>query len=75
MSETLAFDRVLVIENGRLAEDGSPAALAGQSGSRYASLLAAERSVRDELWSGKIWRRHWLEGGKLVEHSFEGTPS
>jgi ATP-binding cassette subfamily B protein len=73
VSETLPFDRVLVIENGRLAEDGSPAELARQSGSRYASLLAAEQAVREELWSGKIWRRQWLEDGRLVEHSLGRT--
>ena len=67
MGETLPFDRVLVIENGRLAEDGSTSDLARQPGSRYAALLAAEKQVREELWSGQVWRRQWLEGGRIVE--------
>jgi len=69
VGETLPFERVLVIERGRIAEDGSPATLAGQLGSRYAALLAAETQVREKLWSGALWRRQWLESGHLVEHS------
>ena len=69
MGETLPFDRVLVVENGRLAEDGPTSVLARQPGSRYATLLAAEKQVREELWSGQVWRRHWLEGGRLEERA------
>jgi hypothetical protein len=24
--------------------------------------------VRDGLWSSGVWRRLWLEGGRLVDH-------
>ena len=43
IEETLDFERVLVVENGELVEDGHPLELAQQE-SVYASLLAAERS-------------------------------
>jgi len=67
VGETLAFDRVLVIAEGRLVEDGVPTDLVAQAGSRYGALLAAEEAVRQGLWSHGMWRRLWLTGGRLVE--------
>ena len=69
VGETRAFDRVLVIENGRLVEDGAPAELAQNAHSRYAALIEAETEVREKLWAGDGWRRQRLEGGQLVEDS------
>jgi ABC-type bacteriocin/lantibiotic exporter with double-glycine peptidase domain len=69
LPETAAFDRVLVIDGGRVVEDGSPAALAARPGSRYAALLEEERVVREGLWSGPGWRRLRLEGGRLEERA------
>jgi ABC-type transport system involved in cytochrome bd biosynthesis fused ATPase/permease subunit len=67
VGDTSAFDRVLVLEGGRIVEDASPAELAGRAGSRYRAMLEAELAVREELWSGAAWRRLRLEGGRLVE--------
>ena len=61
IAETAAFPRVLVIADGRIAEDGPPAALLAQPGSRYAALAEAERRVRAAAWSGDRWRRLRLE--------------
>jgi ATP-binding cassette subfamily B protein len=67
IEETLAFDRVLVLEHGQIVEDGDPNALASIPDSAYASLLAAEREVRSTMWSDRTWR-HWrLEDGAIVE--------
>jgi ABC-type bacteriocin/lantibiotic exporter with double-glycine peptidase domain len=71
VGDTLSFARVLVIEQGRLVEDGAPAALAEKSYSRYAALLSAEKAVRQQLWAGDIWRRQYLEDGRLVERAVE----
>jgi ABC-type bacteriocin/lantibiotic exporter with double-glycine peptidase domain len=67
VGETRAFDRVLVMEGGRIVEDGTPADLAGQPQSRYSELLDAEVAVRQGLWSHGRWRRLWLNAGRLVE--------
>ncbi|HEV8581241.1 MAG TPA: ATP-binding cassette domain-containing protein [Thermoanaerobaculia bacterium] len=67
VGETLGFARVLVIENGRIVEDGPPSHLAAQPGSRYAALLAAERDVRMGLWESAVWRRLRMERGRLTE--------
>jgi len=66
VGETQSFERVLVIEAGRIVEDGNPMLLAKQSGSRYRALLEAEEVVRKVLWSGSHWRRLRLERGKIL---------
>lgn len=63
--QTLSFERVLVMEGGRVAEDGDPSMLALQDDSRYASLLQAERAVKEEFWSGSEWRRIRIDSGSL----------
>jgi ABC-type bacteriocin/lantibiotic exporter with double-glycine peptidase domain len=69
IEETLAFERVLVLDQGRVVEDGSPAVLARMPGSAYATLLDAERSVRSELWENTAWR-HWrVEQGAVVDET------
>lgn len=67
VGETRSFPRVLVIEGGRLVEDGDPGELAARPGSRYRALLDAEDAVRSGLWSDPSWRRLRLEGGRLRE--------
>jgi ABC-type bacteriocin/lantibiotic exporter with double-glycine peptidase domain len=67
ISETCSFGRVIVVEAGRIVEDGTPEALVAQSDSRYRALLEAEEAVRKGMWSGVGWRRLWLEDGRLEE--------
>jgi len=63
---------VLVLEGGKVMEDGSPTELALQAGSRYAAMLEAEVAVRKGLWSAQVWRRLRLDNGKLFESSEAG---
>jgi len=67
VGETLGFSRALVVENGRIVEDGNPAELARHANSRYRALLEAEESVREGSWSSGQWRHLRLENGRLVE--------
>jgi ATP-binding cassette subfamily B protein len=69
VSETQAFPHVLVMEEGRIVEDGDPSFLKERPGSRYAALLEAEEAVRKNLWASAGWRRFTIEGGKLNESS------
>jgi ATP-binding cassette subfamily B protein len=66
--ETLGFERVLVVDGGRIAEDGRPSELA-ETDSQYRTMLDAERRVHERLWEHPMWRRLRLEGGRLVERS------
>ena len=66
LSETRTFPRVLVMEGGRVVEDGAPDALARDPSSRYAALLAEEAAT------AAVWhdlRRVRLEGGRLIEEA------
>ena len=65
VGETQDFSRVLVMEGGRIVEDGAPQTLAAQPHSRYRALLAADATLQQETWSGASWRRLWLEQGQL----------
>jgi ATP-binding cassette subfamily B protein len=67
LAETRAFDRVLVIEGGRLVEDGEPACLAADPASRYAALLRAEAEGAAATWGHPAWRRLRLAGGRLAD--------
>ena len=67
LEETRNFDRVLVIEHGRLREDGAPAQVCSSSNSRYSQLLEAEMRIRSGLWSSRLWRRIHIQSGRIVE--------
>ncbi|WP_226703990.1 ATP-binding cassette domain-containing protein [Microbulbifer elongatus] len=67
VAETQQFSRVLVIADGRIAEDGAPAELAARKDSRYSALLAAEQAVWQECWDNSAWRHLRMERGHLQE--------
>jgi ABC-type bacteriocin/lantibiotic exporter with double-glycine peptidase domain len=69
VEHTQAFDRVLVVENGKIIENGRPKDLIGNPTSRYSELLRADEENRTLLWSGEKWRSWWLADGRLVEKS------
>ncbi|MGE0451300.1 MAG: ATP-binding cassette domain-containing protein, partial [Vicinamibacterales bacterium] len=73
LSETKAFDRVLVVEGGRIVEDDEPGTLAARS-SRYRALLDAEVRVRDRLWRSEAWRRVRVEAGAVHEDDLRPEP-
>jgi ATP-binding cassette subfamily B protein len=64
VAETMAFDRVLVVEDGRIIEDGAPQSLMARQ-SRYRDLIDAEKSVGESMWKGDFWRRLTLSDGRL----------
>lgn len=72
IAETERFDRVLVVDGGRILEDGSPTALRADERSRYAALLRGDRELRASEWSGNKWRRVWITSGATHE---EGADS
>jgi len=67
LSETLRFSRVLVMDGGRIVEDGSPEELYRRSGSRYRALLDAEEAAQDCVWSDPAWRKFTMQDGRLSE--------
>jgi ABC-type multidrug transport system fused ATPase/permease subunit len=67
VTDTLDFDRVLVIEAGRIVEDGPPRRLYAESGSRYRDLLDQEKAVDRQMWSHPMWRRLRMTRGIVSE--------
>jgi ABC-type bacteriocin/lantibiotic exporter with double-glycine peptidase domain len=65
IADTLDFDRVLVIDEGRILEQGSPQELCKNSASRYRGLLDQEKAVHRDLWSNSMWRRLRMSAGVL----------
>jgi len=65
IAEAMEFERVLVLEGGRVVEDGNPHELAGNCESRFHAMLEAERAVRDQFWNGAEWRHLRLQNGQL----------
>jgi len=73
VGETLSFPRVLVVDSGRVVEDGPPEELVRQPDSIYRKLLLAEEDVREELWSNNSWQQLHLQNGQLRPTEKVGT--
>jgi len=67
--QTKDFDRVLVIENGRVVENAPPAELLARPDSRYAQLVRADEENHRALWRGATWKYWRLAGGRLEERA------
>jgi len=80
LDHTRDFDRVLVVEGGRIVEDGEPRQLALRPDSRYRQLLHADVQVRARRWADPVWRRLWLTDGRtrfeevVLPTAGEGSP-
>jgi ABC-type bacteriocin/lantibiotic exporter with double-glycine peptidase domain len=72
VAETKSFERVLVIEDGKILEDGSPTVLFANPESRYRALCDAESQVREQMWQGPRWRRLHMDSGSLTETKVDG---
>jgi ATP-binding cassette subfamily B protein len=70
VAETMEFPRVLVIEEGRIAEDGAPSDLALQP-TRYRRLLEADAAIVGKLRGG-AFRQVRLEDGQLHDEVERG---
>jgi ATP-binding cassette subfamily B protein len=66
IAEALTFERVLVLEDGRIIEDGDPRELARNPESRFHAMLEAENAIRAEFWNGAEWRHLSLHNGELT---------
>ena len=75
IEDTLGFERVVVLHEGTVVEDGDPKTLSLAPGSTYRGLLQAEREVRTGLASGVEWRRWRMEHGAIVEDAETAVPA
>jgi ABC-type bacteriocin/lantibiotic exporter with double-glycine peptidase domain len=66
IAEAMTFERVLVMEDGGVVEDGDPRELARNPESRFHAMLEAESAIREEFWNGPEWRHVSLKNGQLT---------
>jgi ABC-type bacteriocin/lantibiotic exporter with double-glycine peptidase domain len=69
LQEAASFDRIVVVEQGRIVEDGSPAALLKSAESIYRRMLESEKAILKQVWSDGGWRRIQVASG----HASDGT--
>jgi len=70
--ETEDFDRVIVMDGGRIIEDDHPRSLLEKPNSRYRTLMEADRAIRTSFRTDRRWRHLRMEGGVLKESKEEG---
>ena len=66
ISEAMRFQRVLVLEGGRIVEYADPESLARDSRSRFRALLDAEAEMHLRF-ADSTWREIVLDGGRMQE--------
>ncbi len=67
VADTQTFDRVIVLDNGRIVEEGAPQQLADDPNSHYRGWLDLSAASWQTLWNAEGWRRLHLEQGQLHE--------
>lgn len=72
VEDSRTFDRVAILDGGRVVEVGTPEELAAREGSRYRRLLDERRQLEADLGAAG-WRRLELVEGHLHE-AREGSP-
>jgi len=73
VESTTSFDRVLVLEQGKIVEQGHPIELAKAATSRYRAMLKFEQTLSEQFRSDGHWRRLRLQGGKVKETNLRRT--
>jgi ATP-binding cassette subfamily B protein len=66
VTDTMDFDWVVVVEGGRIIEQGLPRSLYNAPSSRYRNLLEREKVVQN-MWSDCKWRHLKMSNGMLGE--------
>jgi len=75
VGDARTFDRVLVVDDGAIVEDGDPKALEATD-SHFRQMLDTESDVRARLWASPTWRQVHVADGRLLETaaSVDGGP-
>jgi ABC-type bacteriocin/lantibiotic exporter with double-glycine peptidase domain len=67
VAEAQALDRVLLMENGAIVEDGVPAELIRQPESRYRAVVNEEAELKRRWFRSAEWRRLDMQDGVLTD--------
>jgi ATP-binding cassette subfamily B protein len=66
IAEAFAFERVVVVDRGRIVEDGDPLLLSQRPSSRYRRMLHAHEALHARFTAGVEWRRITFADGRIV---------
>jgi len=72
VGDAAAFDRVIVVDGGRVVEADNPTQLLKTEDSRYRKMVDTESALRSGAWSGVAWRNLVMCGGRVVEEERDG---
>lgn len=67
LAETIAFDRVIVMEGGRIVEMGPPRELMERVDSRYRGMVELEREAMQRIQNDPLWKRLWIRRGRFSD--------
>jgi ATP-binding cassette subfamily B protein len=67
VAEARSFDRVLVLERGRIVEDGDPRILTQTASSRFRRLLQAQDAVQGRFAAQGEWRKVRIHDGRIIQ--------
>jgi ATP-binding cassette subfamily B protein len=67
LDQVEGFDRVVVLDGGRVVEEGVPARLRETAGSAYGRLRAEHEAFRREAWDPGRWRGFHVIDGRVEE--------
>lgn len=67
VSDTLVFERVVVVDGGRVLEDGYPQALLDDPASAYRALVDADETLARALWQDPSWVQLEVGEGQVRE--------
>jgi ATP-binding cassette subfamily B protein len=71
VSDTLNLDRIVVLEAGRIVEQGAPRQLWTNPDSRYRALFGQDLDSRRRIWADPRWRHVHMMGGVLTQATTE----
>ncbi len=71
VADTLEMDRVLVVQDGAVVEDGTPEGLLAEDTS-YRALVEGDRHALAGVWGKPEWKRLRVVDGQIVEKSAVG---
>ena len=71
VTSTRDFGRVLVVDDGQIAEDDEPGTLLNNPDSMYRKLYDKDIAVNEGLWQSDIWRRLWIADGNITDRDGE----
>ena len=72
ITESLEFDRVVVLDMGRIVQDDTPEKLVADGDGAFSRMLKAQRRADREVWRGPGWRRICLDEGTFQEKANVG---